>query len=53
MANKDLVITILMIYLILSIGIGLNKAINPSKGSPCAVEVKYANSKATYVGYSL
>ena len=42
-----------MIYLIISIGFGLSRAINPSKGSPCAVEVKYANSKATYVGYSL
>jgi hypothetical protein len=28
-------------------------AISNVKGTPCAVEISYANSKATYVGYSL
>ena len=47
--NKNIVITVLLILIAMS----CYKLAVPSKGSPCAVEVKYANSKATYVGYSL
>jgi hypothetical protein len=49
MMNKYLVMSILWIALT-SVAI---YAISNVKGTPCAVEVKYANSKATYVGYSL
>ena len=47
--NKNIVITVLLILIAMS----CYKLAIPSKGSPCAVEVTYANSKATYVGYSL
>ena len=47
--NKYIVMSVLWIALA---SVAVFSIIN-TKGSPCAVEVKYANSKATYVGYSL
>ena len=47
--NKYIVMSVLWIALA---SVAIFSIIN-TKGSPCAVEVKYANSKATYVGYSL
>lgn len=51
--RATVVIVTLMLLCIVSMGFGVYQLINGNKGSPCAVEVKYANSKATYVGYSL
>ena len=49
MMNKYIVMSVLWIALA---SVTIFSIIN-TKGSPCAVEISYANSKATYVGYSL
>lgn len=51
--RATVVIVTLMLLSIVSMGFVVYQLINGDKGSPCAVEVKYTNSKATYVGYSL
>jgi len=48
--RATLVITVLSVVCIVSMGFGAYKLLH---GSACAVEISYANSKATYVGYSL
>ena len=52
-SDKQVVVAVLFIVLILSMSFGMWKLFNLGKGSPCAVEVQFKDSKATYIGASL
>jgi hypothetical protein len=47
------VITALILVALLSMGYGFYKLIKGKTGSPCAVEVQFNDSKATYIGRSV
>ena len=48
--RATVVITVLSVVCIISMIFGAYKLLH---GNACAVEISYANSKATYVGYGL
>jgi hypothetical protein len=51
--RATVVIATLLLICIFSIGFGLYKLINGTKGQQCAVEVQFTGSKATYIGTSI
>lgn len=52
-SRKDVVVAVLFMVVILSMSFGMWKLFNLGKGSPCAVEVQFNDSKATYIGQSV
>lgn len=46
------VVTLLLICFV-SMGFGVWKLLSGNTGSPCAVEVQFKDSKATYIGHSV
>jgi hypothetical protein len=51
--RATVVIATLLFICIVSIGLGLYKLFNGTKGQQCAVEVQFTGSKATYIGTSI
>lgn len=51
--DKQVVVAVLFIVLILSMSFGIWKLFNLGEGSPCAVTLQFKDSKATYIGASL
>lgn len=52
-SDKQVVVAVLFIVLIISMSFGMWKLFNLGKGSPCAVTLQFKDSKATYIGASL
>jgi len=53
MDRATVVVATLLLICIVSIGFGLYKIMNGNKGQECAVEVRFKDSKATYIGTSV
>jgi hypothetical protein len=51
--RATVVVATLLLICICSIGFGLYKLMHGNKGSECAVEVQFKDSKATYIGTSV
>ena len=51
--RATVIVVTLLLLAIVSMGFGLYKLINGNKGSECAVEVHFKDSKATYIGTSV
>lgn len=51
--RATVVVATLIIICLCSIGYGLYKLAKGVSGSPCAVEVQFTGSKATYIGTSI
>jgi len=51
--RATVVVATLLLICIVSIGFGLYKLMNGTKGQECAVEVQFKDSKATYIGTSV
>jgi hypothetical protein len=49
-SRATVVITVLMIICMLSLCYGIYKLLHIDAGYPCAVEVQFKDSKATYLG---
>lgn len=47
------VISALILIALLGMGWGVYKLVKGNTGSPCAVEVQFKDSKATYIGSSI
>jgi hypothetical protein len=47
------VISSLLLVAVMSMGYGVYKLLHITKGSQCAVEVQFSDSKATYIGTSI
>jgi hypothetical protein len=52
-SRAALVVAVLFVICIASMAIGVYKLLNIHSGYPCAVEVQFNDSKATYIGQSL
>lgn len=51
--RATVVVVTLILIALLGIGYGIFKLVKGNTGSPCAVEVQFKDSKATYIGSSV
>jgi hypothetical protein len=51
--DRAVVVAVLFILLIVSMGFLVYKLLNGNFATPCAVEVQFNDSKATYIGQSV
>lgn len=51
--RSTVVVATLLLICIVSMGFGVYQFLHGNKGSPCAVEVQFKDSKATYIGTSV
>ena len=52
--NKNVVVVVLFIVLLVGMGCLIYKILNGNSGTPCAVEVEFKHGiKATYIGQSV
>ena len=51
--RKEVVIAVLYMIIIISMGFLAYKLLNRNNGTPCAIEVQFKDSKATYIGTSV
>jgi hypothetical protein len=52
-SRAEIVVVVLFLVCICSMAIGIYKLVKGNTGSPCAVEVQFKDSKATYIGSSI
>lgn len=52
-SRAEVVVIVLFLICIVSMTIGIYKLLHVNTGYPCAVEVQFNDSKATYIGRSV
>jgi len=52
-SKAEVVVVVLFLVCIFGMAVGIYKLLHVNAGYPCAVEVQFKDSKATYIGHSV
>jgi hypothetical protein len=52
-SRAEVVVVVLFLVCIAGMALGIYKLLHVNTGYPCAVEVQFNDSKATYIGHSV